>query len=202
VIGLIRFGRCWFTSFATAALVGCATTASLMPPSPAPGGVNLSGRISIKIEPGLVNGETPPQSLTAQFELEGRPDDGLLSLSTPLGTLMAQARWVGDQAELTGPDGKRKAGSLEHLTNEALGQSIPVGAMMSWLQGRAASDAPSLPLSEPDLGFEQLGWRINLNRWNDRLIVATRDGAELVTVRVKLDPGPAPADLLAPIQRP
>lgn len=134
------------------------------------------------------------QSVTAQFELEGRPGDGLLSLSTPLGTLMAQARWVGNQAELTGPDGKRKTGSLDALTNEALGQSIPVGALMNWLQGRPDPDAPSAPLPAPDLGFTQIGWNINLNRWNDRLITATRDGLDRVEVRVKLDPSSMPAD--------
>lgn len=202
MIGLIRFGRHWLASCAAVALLGCTTPASLIPAGPAPGGVSLSGRISVKIEPGAGSAETLTQSLTAQFELDGRPDDGLLSLSTPLGTLMAQARWVGDHAELTGPDGKRKAGTLEQLTSEALGQSIPVGAMMSWLQGRAAADSPSIPLIEPDQGFEQLGWRINLNRWSDRLIVATRDDADHITVRVKLDPGPAPTALPAPIQQP
>lgn len=192
MIGLIRTGKRCLTLFFATALIGCTTT-SLLPATPAPGGVSLSGRLSIKVEPGPLSTETRSQSVTAQFELEGRPDDGILSLSTPLGTLMAQARWIDNRAELTGPDGKRKTGSLDALTHEALGQSIPVGALMNWLQGRPAPDAPSAQLPEPDFGFMQIGWNINLNRWNDRIITATRDGVDRIEVRVKLDPGSMPA---------
>jgi outer membrane lipoprotein LolB len=178
-------------SLLTLSLLGCSTPTSLLPAAPQPGGVYLSGRISVKIEPTPYAIEpTPAQSVTAQFELEGHPDDGRLSLSTPLGTQMAQARWLGEHAELTGPDGKRQTGSLDALTRDALGQSVPVGALMSWLQGKPAADAPSTPLPAPELGFSQIGWVIHLNRWSDRLIVATRNGAEHVEVRVKLD-GPA-----------
>ena len=177
----------------TLTLLGCSTPTSLLPPAPQPGGVSLSGRISVKVEPAPDAIEpTPAQSVTAQFELEGRPDDGRLSLSTPLGTQMAQARWLGERAELTGPDGKRKVGSLDALTRDALGQSVPVGALMSWLQGRPATDVPSTPLPAPEVGFSQIGWVIHLNRQADRLIVATRDGAEHVEVRVKLDAPFAP----------
>lgn len=169
-----------------AALAAC-TTPSLLPPSPAPGGVSWSGRLSIKVEPGPTSLETTAQSVTTQFELEGREDDGLLSLSTPLGTLMARARWLGQQAELVGPDGKRKTGSLDALTDEALGQSVPIGALMNWLQGRPTADAPSTPLPAPDQGFVQMGWTINLNRWADRLLIATRDDVKHVEVKIKLD---------------
>ncbi len=170
-----------------AALLGCTTPASLLPSSPQAGGVSLSGRISVRVEPGASGMATSAQSVTAQFELEGRPDDGLLNLSTPLGTRMAQARWLGERAELVGPDGRRQSGHLDILTREALGQSLPVGAMMSWLQGSPADGAASAPLAPPDHGFTQMGWIINLNRWADRLIIATREDPDRIEVRVKLD---------------
>lgn len=170
------------------ALLGCSTTPSLLPAEPQPGGVSLSGRISVRVEPGANNLDPgPAQSVTAQFELEGSPDDGLLNLSTPLGTRMAQARWLGDRAELIGPDGQRKSGHLDTLTREALGQSLPVGAMMSWLQGSPADNIASSPLPLPDRGFTQMGWVINLNRWADRFVIASRDDPDHIEVRVKLD---------------
>lgn len=170
----------------SAALIGCSTP-SLMPATPAPGGVSLSGRISIRVEPGPDDPTATRQSMTAQFELDGHPDDGLLSLSTPLGTQMVRARWLGQRAELVGPDGKRKSGTLDALTYEALGQSIPVDALMSWLQGRPSAGSPSEPLPAPDLGFRQMNWRIDLNRWHDRFITADRYGLDHTQVRVKLD---------------
>lgn len=179
--------RAWPTALlASLALLGCATP-SQMPASPAPGGVSLSGRISIRVEPGPDDPATAAQSMTAQFELDGHPDDGLLSLSTPLGTQMARARWMGQRAELVGPDGKRKFGTLDALTYEALGQRVPVDALMSWLQGRPAAGAPSEPLPAPDQGFSQMNWRINLNRWHDRFILADHYGLDHTQVRVKLD---------------
>ncbi|WP_374592581.1 outer membrane lipoprotein LolB [Aquabacterium sp.] len=174
------------------AMLGCTTPPSRLPAEPQPGGVSLSGRINVRVEPGVGSVE-PAQSVTAQFELEGRPDDGLLNLSTPLGTRMAQARWLGERAELIGPDGQRKSGHLVTLTREALGQSLPIGAMMSWLQGNPADNIASVPLPPPDRGFTQMGWVVNLNRWADRFIMASRDEPDRIEVRVKLD---ATADTL------
>ncbi len=186
------------TACVVAALIllqGCANTPGALPTHPAPGGVDLAGRLSLKLNPGPAS-TAPAQSLSAVFELQGHPLDGTLSLSTPLGTRMAQARWQGTRAELIDPQGQRTQGTLDELTQQALGYHLPVSALMSWLQGQPAPDIPSALLPPPHQGFTQLGWTIHLDRWSDRLLVATHNNLDHIEVRVKLDTTPTPASIV------
>lgn len=126
--------------------------------------------------------------VTAAFDLQGSPQEGRLDMSTPLGTVLAQARWApGTVALVTGRDETRFA-SLDDLTREVLGESIPVSALFDWLRGRPWAGAPSTPVSAPSApGFQQLGWVVNLAHFDEGLIAAERTQAPAVTVRAKLD---------------
>ena len=148
-------------------------------------GEPLSGRLSVHVA-GLAGAAA--RSVTAAFELQGNAQSGSLNLATPLGTVLAQARWAPGQVVLATPQGERNFADLDALTREALGESVPVAALFDWLRGRpwpGAPSAPRMPATEP--GFQQLGWAINLARFDEASVTAQREQAPAVTVRAQLD---------------
>jgi outer membrane lipoprotein LolB len=166
---------------AAAVLSGCATT-----PAPQPTSTEtLAGRMTVKVDP---TASTQGRNVTATFDLRGTPEQGRLDLSTPLGTVLAQARWAPGKVALVTSQGETAFASLDDLTREVLGESLPVAALFDWLRGRPWPGAPSKPTSAPaEKGFEQLGWVVSLVRFDEGLIAAKRDRAPVVTVRAKLD---------------
>ena len=158
---------------------GCTT----VPPSPAAGAAEiLSGRLALRVGPVA---DEAPRSVSAAFDLRGDSRAGTLGLSTPLGSMLAQARWSPAEVVLTTPRETRRFASLDALTREALGESVPIEAWFDWLRGRPWPGAASAP-SEP--GFRQLGWRVDLAQFGAGTIAATRETpAPIVTVRVRLD---------------
>jgi len=163
---------------AAALLSGCATAPTSLPT----GGDSLAGRMTVRVDaaPG-----SEARNVTATFDLQGSPQQGKLDLSTPLGTVLAQARWAPGKVALVTSQGERLFASLDELTREVLGESVPVNALFDWLQGRPWPGAPSTPTAER--GFQQLGWVVSLARFDEGLISARRDQAPVVTVRAKLD---------------
>jgi len=154
--------------------------ASIEPPTD--GGETLSGRLAVKVD------STPPRSVSAAFELRGNPERGRLHLATPLGSVLAEARWAPGSVVLVTPQGERQFADLDALTDEVLGESLPVAALFDWLRGRPWVGAPSTLSTPPaDPGFEQLGWAVSLARFKDAWVVATRTRAPVVTVRAKID---------------
>ena len=173
------------TALALGAMLVIAGCASMRQGGPEPVGDALSGRLSVTVE---ADGATPARSLSAAFELRGDPGVGRLDLSTPLGSVLAQARWSPTKVVLATPRGETRFADLDALTREALGESVPVAALFDWLQGRPWRGAPSTPAAEPGpAGFEQLGWTVNLARFDDALVSARRASPPPVTVRIKLD---------------
>lgn len=168
---------------AVAALVsGCATAP---PPRELASGEAIAGRLTVKVDP---TASTQARNVTANFDLQGTPEKGRLDLSTPLGTVLAQARWAPGKVALVTSQGETAFTSLDDLTREVLGESLPVAALFDWLRGRPWAGAPSSPLSAPaDKGFQQLGWAVSLAQFGDGLIAAKRDQAPAVTVRAKVD---------------
>jgi outer membrane lipoprotein LolB len=163
-----------------ATLLGASGCASV-PALPA-GGESLSGRLSLRIE---TFGMQPARTLTAAFDLRGDPRAGALGLSSPLGSMLAQARWSPAEVVLVTPQGTRSFADLDALTREALGESVPIGAWFDWLRGRPWPDAPSAPAAS---GFTQLGWNVDLSRFVDGAVTATRETpAPAVTARIRLD---------------
>jgi len=145
----------------------------------------LSGRLLVKVES---QGSETERSLSATFELRGNADAGSLDLSTPLGTVLAQARWSPGQVVLTTPQGESRFDDIDSLTRELLGETVPVVALFDWLRGRpwpGATSGPMPPASPP--GFRQLGWSINLARFDEAWVAAHRETPPVVTLRAKLD---------------
>jgi outer membrane lipoprotein LolB len=167
---------------ATVLLAGCATP----PRAPSAGpGTSLAGRLSVHVDP---TPASEARNVSANFDLQGSAEQGRLDLSTPLGTVLAQARWAPGAVALVTSRGETRFASLDELTREVLGESLPVAALFDWLRGRPWSGAPSTPTDAPtDTGFRQLGWAVSLARFDEGWIAARRDQAPLVTVRAKMD---------------
>jgi outer membrane lipoprotein LolB len=145
----------------------------------------LSGRLALHIDgaDGVAS-----RSVSATFDLQGSAQSGRLNLSTPLGSVLAQARWSPGSVVLATPQGEKKFSDLDSLTREVLGESLPVAALFDWLRGRpwpGAASTPSVAPAEP--GFVQLGWVVSLAHFDDDWIAARRERAPLVSVRAKMD---------------
>ena len=148
-------------------------------------GETLSGRLAVRVD--AVAGAAA-RSVNAAFELQGDPQAGRLNLSTPLGSVLAQARWAPGTVVLATPQGERNFDDLDALTREVLGESLPVAALFDWLRGRPWPGAASTAMVAPaEPGFEQLGWVVSLARFDDAWVSARRERAPVVTVRAKLD---------------
>ena len=169
---------------ALAAAVLLAACASA-PKPPADGKDFLSGRLSVRVE---ASETAAARAMSAAFELQGNEAAGQFDLSTPLGTVLAQARWANGRVQLATSQGTREFANLDELTREVLGEPIPVAALFDWLRGRpwpGAASVPTTPPAEP--GFAQLGWNVSLARFDEAWVAALRDRAPAVTVRARLD---------------
>lgn len=163
-------------------LAGCASGPGLAERLP---GDLISGRISIRVD---ASDHADSRAMNAAFELEGNARFGKLSLSTPLGTVLAQLSWSPGQALLVTPEARTPFADLDSLTAQLLGESVPVAALFDWLRGRPWPDAASQPnLEAAGPGFVQLGWDVSLANFTDALVSARRERAPVVTVRAKLD---------------
>ncbi|QPF75423.1 outer membrane lipoprotein LolB [Roseateles sp. DAIF2] len=167
-------------AFVAPLLAGCANLQREAPPAAQDGDLRLSGRLSVQ-----VSGRGGD---SAAFELLGSPEAGRLELSTPLGSLVARARWSRAEVLLQTPREERRFEDLDSLTREMLGEPVPVAALFDWLRGRPWPRAGSQPLEGAAQGFAQLGWQIDLSRFGDGLIVANRPAEPAVTLRARLDP--------------
>jgi len=170
-----------------------AAACTTVPPAPSEASNVLSGRLALRVEP---LADEAPRSVSAAFDLRGDSRAGTLGLSTPLGSMLAQARWSPAEVVLTTPRETRRFASLDALTREALGESVPIEAWFDWLRGRPWPGAPSTPLeaaptspsSSSAPGFRQLGWRVDLSQFGAGTIAAAREApAPIVTVRIRLD---------------
>lgn len=139
--------------FGALALLGACSTPA---PTVAPG--VWAGKLAYQMEAGA---QQRAQAGSALFEWQGTAEQGQLSLSTPLGTTLATARWSEQGVWLDDGQGPRRYATLEEL-GEALGQALqgpplPLRPLVHWFQGRPAPDLPVMALED---GFEQAGWRV------------------------------------------
>jgi outer membrane lipoprotein LolB len=171
-----------FASLLAAFLIaGCAT---VEPAAPVLGGDSFAGRLSVRVEP---TASTSARSLAAAFDLRGTPTAGTLGLSTPIGSMLAQARWQPGSVVLVTPQGSRRFADLDALTREVLGESVPIEAWFDWLHGRPWPGAASTPQAA-GTGFRQLGWTVDLSRFAAGAVSATRlEPQPPVGVRIQLD---------------
>lgn len=114
-----------------------------------------------------------PQSTSGSFELSGSPANGELVLLNPLGNIVARVRWAAQQASITQGTQTRQAGSLDELTQELLGTSLPIAALFDWLQGIATRTQ---------------GWEADLSASGDGKIIAQRISPQpQASLRIVLD---------------
>lgn len=126
-----------------------------------------SGRMALRVQDDAV------ASFSAMFVLQGNTERGSLTLSTPLGTVLAALRWAPGQAALQSSQGERTAESLDALLTDALGSNIPVPALFAWLRGEAASAE---------------GWKVDLSGIDSGRMSAVREHpAPRATLRIALD---------------
>jgi outer membrane lipoprotein LolB len=154
---------------AALALAGCASVKT------AP---DLAGRLAVRVD------SSPPRSFAADFDLRGNAERGALALTGPLGATLADVRWQPGEATMTDAQGERRYATLDALSQDLLGEALPLAALTDWLRGRPWPGAPSQATAE---GFEQLGWRIGLAGLPDGLITASRERAPTVSVRARLE---------------
>lgn len=141
----------------------------------------LTGRLSLQVQ---ATAEQPSRSFGAGFELRGDDLQGQLNIQSPLGTRLATARWAPGVAVLQTPQGEQAFTSLDELSRQALGESLPLAALPDWLAGRPWSGAAH---QASESGFDQLGWSIELGRRSEGWISARRIAPPTVLLRVKLD---------------
>lgn len=101
-----------------------------------------SGRLSLRID------SEPAQSFAALFDLRGKPDAGELTLTSPIGSILAVLRWSPGEALLINGGQTKRYASLDALIEAATGAAIPVAALFGWLEGRN----DTVPGWRPDLG--------------------------------------------------
>jgi len=131
-------------------ITACATPQRTAPP----GEAAWNGRLSVRVD------SDPPQSFSAGFDLRGSPHTGELLLTSPLGTTLATVLWSPQGAELRQGERITARSSLDQLTTELSGTSLPVAALFGWLRGQPSGDAD--------------GWQADLAGQPDGRITARR----------------------------
>ncbi|WP_342130727.1 lipoprotein insertase outer membrane protein LolB [Hydrogenophaga sp. OTU3427] len=116
----------WRALVLVVSLAGCASS----PPS-MPAEHFWSGRLALRVD------STPAQSLSAGFELRGDARSGELTLLSPLGSTLAEARWSAAGAELRHGNATERYASMDELTQALTGAALPLPALFGWLRGQA-----------------------------------------------------------------
>jgi outer membrane lipoprotein LolB len=138
-------------------VAGCASLGS---PTTADSGKAVdawSGRLSLRVD------SQPAQTFSALFELRGAPQAGELTLTSPIGSTLAQLHWAPGEALLKNGSETRRFDSVDALIEAATGAAIPVGALFAWLAGRDER----IP-----------GWRPDLSQIGAGRLQATRESPE------------------------
>ena len=102
------------------------------------------GRLALKVF------SKPVQALSANFDLQGRPEQGELILSSPMGTVLARMQWGPGLATLAANGQQQRFDSLQELARKATGTELPVASLFAWLQGRDEA-APGWQVELKDL---------------------------------------------------
>ncbi|MFM6991268.1 MAG: outer membrane lipoprotein LolB [Rhodoferax sp.] len=161
----------WLAGWMVLALVACATPPA--PPTAAPRNADLlswSGRLALNIA------STPPQSISAGFELKVQPPTkGELHFLSPLGTTLATLQWTPGQALLQQGDKRWEDSSPDALLTRLTGAALPMAALIDWLQARPT---------------EVKGWQADMSQMSSGKlrVQSTDDGMPRVTLRLIVEP--------------
>ena len=139
-----------------AGLAGCAPLPKVQPGATS----GWQGKLGYRVD--AAEGERA-QAGSAVFDLQGNALAGQLSLTSPLGTTLASARWGGDGLALF--DGREtwtypSLDALGAAMGERLGgPALPLAALFSWLRGEPWPEV--MHQRRSDTQFEQLGWQVS-----------------------------------------
>ena len=112
-----------------------------------------SGRLGLQVQ------GDKPQDLYAGFELQGSPEQGELSLLSPIGLLLARLSWRPGQALLEQGEQRWQAASVDALAQRLAHTALPIATLFDWLEGRPGSSE---------------GWSVDLSGWSEGRILAQR----------------------------
>jgi outer membrane lipoprotein LolB len=87
------------------------------------------GRVAVNIA------SDPAQAFSAHFALKGSASEGLLTLTSMLGTRVATLRWSAYGAALQTPQELRQFESADAMLMHILGTPLPLATLFGWLQG-------------------------------------------------------------------
>lgn len=160
--GFARTG-CALLLTATLLIAGCAHKTGANAAFPAE--AQWSGRLALKVQ------SDPTQAFSADFELGGNPQNGLLVFFTPLGTTAARLQWAPGIATLVADGETRQFDSLAALAQQATGADLPVRALFDWLNGQAT---------------EVLGWTVDLSRIDQGRLQAARTAGDMPAVELRI----------------
>ena len=125
------------------------------------------GRISLQIQ------SDPMQAFFAAFELKGQPDNGELTLISPLGSILGIMRWSPTEATLEQNGSTKRFASTDELLMQITGAAVPVSALFDWLDGKNTATP---------------GWTADLSQQvNGRIIAKRTSPAPQADLRVVLD---------------
>lgn len=168
-----RLAVLWHVLFAILFLASCASPISTKSQNDARKNY-WHGRLSVRVAADPVGARTQVQSLASEFELEGTPEEGQLTLLTPIGSTAARIDWTAHSARLVAQGKQQSYASIAMLLAELTGADLPVSAFFSWLKGQPEQAA---------------GWQIDLSQFALGKMSAKRDlPLPQTEIRVMLEP--------------
>lgn len=169
---------------------GCQTAPKPMiplPPIDQAATQQWQGHFSIKLGPWETQA-AEGQSFT--FYLQSTSKTGQLDLMTPLGTQLAQVNWSPQGTRIDSSEGTQQFASLKDMSEQLLGEDVPLQALPHWLQGMPSPDLPAATVSADHTGFDQAGWTIDAHGLPNGKLQATRSqtsNLRLITIKVRLE---------------
>jgi outer membrane lipoprotein LolB len=129
------------------------------------------GRLTLRIA------KNPPEQFSTAFAMTGRPEQGQLSLLSPLGTTLAMVRWNPQGASLQQGAEVQQFASMDILTQRLTGASLPLPHLMAWLDRSGPAVA---------------GWNIQAEALTSgrRLLAERLEPLPALQLTVLLDPNP------------
>lgn len=155
-----------------AALAGCASAPERPAGAPASGPVapytdtiDLTGKLIV-----TYTRDGNQESLIGRFEWQQNAQRTDVTILGPLGQTVAQIAVTPQQATLKeGSKPLRTADSIDALSAQALGWTLPVSGLREWLQGHAtaAGGQPFHASPQQTTVATADGWRLNYVSWHD-----------------------------------
>lgn len=178
--------RAWLLGSLVLAMSACSTLPGPGASMPEPA-QRWSGRFALQ----LTAMARPPdgERSSGRFALSRHQDVSELSLISPLGTTLAQARIDDARASLRTADGREfEADDAEALTEQVFGWRIPVRRLPDWIEGRIARVTERHTGDdgvERALAGDEAGWSIRFDPWTDtppRRVVISFPGHVVLTL--------------------